>query len=176
MKTKQIIYTALIFIFSVNLIGAQEKVTIPEMTDAQKHKRVYFILNYSLIVGASYAKTQGQTIEDFAKHFGEMSKTTWNPKAGFNGFIRGTVYNWESWRPSSCEAIVIQKQTDSIFQFKVPLEIKKMLGDKSYHNISFLELMSMYEILHKVIAKHLDVSYEQKIIENGNWIEITITK
>ena len=146
------------------------------MTDAQKHKRMYFIGNSALMVGANYAKSQGQTVEDFAKHFGELAKNTWNPDAGFKGFIRGTLYNWESWRISTSSTIQILKHTDNAFQFKVPIAIKQMLGGKAYYDITFEELMSMYGIIHEIIAEHLGVKYEQKLIDDGNWLEITIKK
>ena len=176
MKTKQLIYTALIFIFSINLISAQEKITIPEMTNTQKHKRVYFIANSVLMVGANYAKAQGKTVEDFARHYGELSKYTWNIKDGYDGFVKGTLYNWESWRPSTSPAIQILKQTDKSFQFKTPLVIKQMLGGKPYYDITFEELIVMYKIIFEVIAEHLGVNYQQKLIDDGNWLEITITK
>ena len=36
--------------------------------------------------------------------------------------------------------------------------------------------MTLYRIVFEVVAKHLGVNYEQKLIDDGNWMEITITK
>lgn len=170
--------TILFLIAAIILVPlfAQEKIAVPKMTDVQKHQRVNFMFNYMFIMGADYAKSQGQTVEDFAKHMGELSKTTWDSTAGFKGFIKGTLYNWESWRSSTSPQIQIMKQTNEEFQFKTPLDIKKILGDKTYHEVSFQELMTAYNIVFEIVAKHLGVKYEQKLIEDGNWLEITITK
>ncbi len=176
MKTKQIIYTALIFIFSVSLLSAQEKIIVPKVTDLQKQQRLVWLFNYNGMIGLNYAKSQGKTVEDYAKHFGELTKTTWDPNAGFDGFAKGMLYNWETWRLSTSPEIKITKQTNEIFQFKTPLEIKKILNDKIYHDVTFEEIMTLYRIIFEVVAKHLGVNYEQKLIDDGNWMEITITK
>jgi len=176
MKIKQIICTALIFIFSVSLLSAQEKITVPEMTDTQKQQRLNWLFNYTAIVGINYAKSQGKTVEEYAKYFGELTKTTWDPKSGFTGFAKGMLYNWESWRSSTSPQIQIMKQTNEEFQFKSPLDLKKLLGDKTYHEVSFQELMTAYNIIFEIVAEYLGAKYEQKLIDGDKWIEITITK
>jgi hypothetical protein len=174
MKTKNLISAALLILFSAGLLGAQEKISVPQMTDIQKHQRCISMMNYMMIVGADYAKSQGKSVGDFAKYLGDQVKTTWDINSGFNGFIQGTLYNWESFRSATSPAIEILKQTDDYFQFKVPLEVKKFMGDKMF-NISFQELMQVYDIAFGIIAKHLGVTYQQNVLDNGNWLEITIT-
>jgi len=176
MKTKQIIFTALIFIFSINLLSAQEKITVPKITDLQKHQRLIYMFNHTGVVGLNYARSQGKTVEEYAKYFGEIGKKTWDPKAGFIGFSKGMLYNWESWRLSTSPEIIITKQTSETFQFKTPLDLKKVLGEEIYPGTTFQELMTMYRIIFEIEAKHLGVTYEQKLIDDGNWLEVTITK
>lgn len=175
MKTKNLRYAALLFLFSAGLLGAQEQITVTKMTDLQKHQRCISMMNYMMIIGADYAKAEGNSIEDFAKYLGNQVKSTWDVQSGFNGFIQGTLYNWESWRSATSPAIEILKQTDDFFQFKAPLEVRKFMGDK-LHNITFEELMKVYSIVFATISDHLNVKYQQKLLDNGNWLEITITK
>ncbi len=176
MKTKQIIFAALIFIFSVSLISAQDKITVTKLTDTQKHQRVIWQLNHTAIIGFKYAKSQGMTAKEYGEYFGEFSKLTWDKDGGFDGFVKGLLLNWETWRASSSKAIQIIKQTDDIFKFKTPSNLKKITESNAYIGIDYEELMTIYDGLFKTIANYLGVKYEQKIIEDGNWLEITITK
>ena len=38
-------------------------------------------------------------MEDVANFAGEQYKTTWNKENGFEGFVRGTLYNWVYFLP-----------------------------------------------------------------------------
>ncbi len=176
MKTKNLLYTALIFIFSANSLCAQEKFSVPIVTDNQKLERMNFMTNVFIIIGADYAKSKGQSIEDYARYVGERVKTTWDINSGFSGFVNGSLYNLESIRSSTSPPIEFIKQTDNFVQFKAPLDMKKMMGENKIFDISFKELVMVYEITFKIVAEHLGVKYQQKLIENGAWIEITITK
>ena len=165
----------ILFVFLlIKPIFGQENFIVPSMTDTAKHQRVVFGMNYMLISAANYAKQQGQSLEDYAKSFGDLGKTTWNKVAGFDGFVKGTLYNWESWRYSSSPNAKIITQSEGFIKFKIPLEFNKLFEDGNIHDISFINLMEYYAILHKTIAEYLGASYEQELIEDGNWIEITI--
>jgi hypothetical protein len=175
MKTKKLIYTALFLIFTAGLLGAQEKISVPQMTDIQKQQRLNWMGNYCIIVGANYAKAQGKSVEHYAKHFGEVAKTTWDPKKGFTGFINGTLNNWVSFCSSASPAIEITFQSDNKFVFKAPLDIKNMMAPEGIHGVSFDELMTTYRIIFEEIGKYHNCLYAQKLVAEGNWIEITIT-
>lgn len=165
----------ILFVFLlIKPIFGQENFIVPSMTDTTKHQRVVFVMNYVMIASANYAKQQGQSIEDYAKSLGDLAKTTWNKEAGFDGFVKGTLYNWESWRVSYSPYIKIITQSEGYIQFKVPLEFNKWFEDGNIHDLSFINLMEIYAIMHKTIAEYLGASYEQELIEDGNWIEITI--
>ena len=172
---KHLAFILFMFILFKPIFG-QEDFIVPSMTDTAKHQRVVYIMNYVMIAGADYAKQQGQSLEDYAKSLGDLAKTTWNKEGGFDAFVKGTLYNWESWRNSSNPSIKIIKQSEGFIQFTIPLEFNKWFEDGNIHDISFMNLMEMYAIMHKTIADYLGVSYEQKLIEDGNWIEITIKK
>ena len=154
----------------------QENFIVPSMTDSVKHKRIVFMMSYTTIVGASYAIQQGQSIEDYAKYFGNLAKTTWNKEAGFDGFVKGTLYNWESGRVSYSPEIKIITQSEDYIKYKVPLHINKYFKNGNMHDISITDLLEIYAVMYKTIAEYLGTSYEQVLIEDGNCIEITIKK
>jgi hypothetical protein len=150
------------------------------MTDSQKHASAYYLMNYAIIITADFEKSNGRSIDDMAKHMGELFKTTWNPNESFNGFVKGVLKNWELFRTTSDPKMQIIKQTDEIFQFKTPLNINNLYLNEAYKNVcknvSAKELLSIYETIFKTIADYLGYTYQQKLLDNGNWIELTITK
>jgi hypothetical protein len=151
-------------------------IEVPEISEIQKQKQLNFSMNYMMILGADYAKSKGMSIEDYAKYLGNTVKMTWDQNGGIFGFSMGVLYNWESCRSSTSPKIEILEKSDDYVVIKTPLDIKEMIGDKGIQNISFNDLMSMYNIVFKIIAEYSGVKYEQKLIDDGKWMEITITK
>lgn len=154
----------------------QEKFSVPSMTDNQKQQRLFFMTNYVMILGADYAKKQGQSMEDYAKFMGEQAKLTWNKEGGFDAFVRGMLYNWESYRDASKPYLKILKQSDGFIQFTLPIPIKDYFSNGNINDISFEDLMKMYEIVSQTIADHLGATYEQQLVKDGHWVEVTIKK
>ena len=94
--------TIILFVFLlVRPVFGQVDFNVPSMTDAAKHERILSQTNYIVIASVSYAKQQGLSLEDYAEGVGNLAKTTWNKEAGFDGFVKGTLYNWESFRTSN---------------------------------------------------------------------------
>ncbi len=56
-------------------------------------------MNYIMIVGADYTKSQGKSVGDFAKYLVEEAKVTWEMNIGFKSFVSCILHNWESYRP-----------------------------------------------------------------------------
>jgi hypothetical protein len=155
---------------------SQEIFTVPELTDAAKHQRSVFMANYCLMAGAAVLKQQGLSIEDYANNIGDLVKTTWNKDGGYDHFVRGTLYNWESFRNSVDAGITIIKQTDYMIQFTVPINYKMWFEKGNIHEVSFDDLIMIYNVMHNKIAEYLGVEYEQKLLNDGTLAEITIAK
>ena len=72
MKTKQMIYTALIFIFSVNLLSAQEKTELTTPILEKKCNELIVKLNDRLLLGKDDAKSQNLTAAEYGKYIAEQ--------------------------------------------------------------------------------------------------------
>jgi hypothetical protein len=170
------ILALLIIGLTVSLAYSQEKFKVPNLTDAHKHHRLASQMCFVMIVGADYAKKQGDSMEAYAKHLGNLAKTSWKTEGGFDTFAKGTLYNWESLRHSTTPSMVIIKQSDDFIQFRTPSNlIKNWFKDGDLYEMSFEDVLNVLKIAHEIIADHLGVTYEQKIVDD-NWIEVTIAK
>ena len=73
--------------------SAQNQFTVPERTAEKQYPRVVWVFNYNLTVAINYAKSMGQTVEDYGRYCGDIYKLTW-PKGGeFKAFVEGNIMN-----------------------------------------------------------------------------------
>ena len=169
MKKLFLITVTILFVTS---IVAQEKFVVREITDTQKHSRMVGQANGIILNLISYAKSQGNSVEDVAKFTGDQFKTGWNKENGWEGFAKGCLHNWTIFTPDNKLVILEQSETMLKFQSKTPYVWLKNNGPQ--YNVSYDEYMTFLKINHKIIAEYLGADISFKEVEDG--IILTVKK
>ena len=171
MKTKQIIYTVLIFIFSVNLIGAQEYYKVPKLTVEQKYNNIRGQLDAMVLVGINFAKSKGLSVKEYGAFAGEQFKHSWKIELGFKGLVKPTLHNLSCFLQDPIE--IIENKAD-----KVKIKSKKLSPwiekNKKVYGVTYKEYMDFFSAAMNVIANHLGCEYEVSYDEQ--WMYTTIIK
>ncbi|MBU8893572.1 MAG: hypothetical protein KOO66_12405 [Bacteroidales bacterium] len=170
---KKLLFT-LSFLLCLTFVFGQN-FTVPERTIEQKHNRVVWQTYGIIISEMSYAKSLGKTAEEVSIYTGNLFKTGWNQEGGFESFVKGVLFNFESFRLASEPAIEILQQSENQIIFKVKNTSKSLFEKGDYYEVSYEEFNNWLLKVYQIIAEHMGAIYEQKEIED-DWIEITITK
>lgn len=170
---KKILFT-LIFIAAYAMGSAQE-FKIPELTLEQKHNRTLYLANGNIIAGIAYAKTAGTSIDYYANYIGDLYKLTWNKEDGFEGFVKGSLYNWENWCRASDPPMEILEQNENKVVFKSKNTLEELFENGPLFDVSYDELFTWYKIVHQRIGEYLGAGFEMEEID-GEWIKMTFTR
>ncbi|MDL5050139.1 tetratricopeptide repeat protein [Oscillatoria amoena NRMC-F 0135] len=144
---------------------------IPERTAVQKHSRATFQAYAGLIAGIALTKKSGGSAKDYGIFCGDLFKTSWNRAGGFEGFVRGTLLNFEGFRREADPAIEILSQDNNSIQFKW----KTNYGNAVGYGVSAEELSQWMESTYVIIADYLGANYSQEPVDT-EWLKITITR
>ena len=168
------ILISFIFIAAYAICPAQEY-SIPELTSAQKHSRMLYINHNFIISTIATAKNAGVSIEDNASFVSDYVKTTWDKEAGFEGFVKGTIYNWENFRRESDPPMEIEQQTDNQITVKYKNNFMELFEKGDIFNVSYDEFMDWMIIMHRRIGEYLGGNFEMRKTKDG-WLYLVITR
>ncbi|MBS3772010.1 MAG: hypothetical protein KGY69_17285 [Bacteroidales bacterium] len=170
---KKIVIT-LIFI-AAYAMGLAQEFKIPELTMEQKHNRTLYLAHSFVFSGIANAKAAGMSIDEYADFVAGWAKTTWNKEMGFEGFIKGTLYNWETLRRASDPPIEIMEQNPNRCIFKCKNNFKEIFQEGPVFGVTHEEMFTWYKVLHQRIGEYLGVGFEMDEMD-GDWIKMTFTK
>jgi hypothetical protein len=126
--------------------------------------------NSLLLVEISHAKDLGQTVEEAAKYVGDLFKTTWNQEEGFEGFVKGSLFNFYCFAPYG--EMKILEQSDDHIIFEVTNLNPWLKNNGPVFNVTYEEYVVFLEIIHERIADYLNSSASVKENEYGLVISI----
>ena len=143
---------------------AQEKFTVPERTPDQKHLRALYQSWSIYAVGIKFAKTHGVSAYDYGKYIGKEFALSWNKEAGFDGFVSGMIYNWESFKIDSDGEIVIIENNDGSVIVKYPaIALSKFFPENDPY-ASYKEALDCYRGILENIGDYLGCTIVQEVI------------
>jgi tetratricopeptide (TPR) repeat protein len=148
--------------------------SVPELNNVQKHMRTMNQAWWVMAAGISVAKQSGVSVQDYATQIGDLFKYGWNRDWGFEGLVRGMLYNLESFRNEKDPAIEIIYQDKNSIQCKWKINYKEMFSKGLVYNVSFEEMNEMFFYMQKQIAEYLYSSIEHEV--EGEWLRITISR
>lgn len=167
-KLLVIICTCLITVSAV----AQEKFTVPSLTDAQKYNTAAWQWNGAYVLLIKYAKSLGQTVEEAAESVGSMAASTWNKEMTFDDLVNSMLYIYVLMTPSGKVEILEQSAEKVIFS--VPDFYKPLDQMLDAYKVTRNELSKFYEIYAGQIARLIGASY--LVNDTGEVITITVSK
>ncbi len=147
---------------------------VPERTSAQKHNRVVFLAYASITPAIGFAKQKGSSVSDYATYCGNQFKTSWNKSAGFEGFVRGVLMNYESMRREADPAIAILSQDNNRIEFKWKINYKDLFNSDQ-GGATYDDLNQFFGVAYPIIAEYVGAVYQHEVSKD-DWLNVTITR
>jgi hypothetical protein len=121
------------------------------------------LFNYNIIVTISYAKSQGQTVEEFGNYCGNLYKETWSKEGGFQTFVTGNLMNMTD----LSEKVEIVNQTDKRVTLKVVDFYPNLRDNEPIYNVTYEEFIRFFKASHDPIADYMGCAVSFKILDDG---------
>ncbi|MEN8122876.1 MAG: hypothetical protein ABFS35_21230 [Bacteroidota bacterium] len=197
MKTKQIIYTALIFIFSINLLSAQEKKEISKPELEKKCNELIVKLNDQLLLAQDDVKLKNLSATEYGKHVaGQFIKRGLVNDFCFNNFsdvclhpmaclfktndYEITEYSFENlmideekFQPIMASEIRVMGQGTDFIIVKYKKPTGSIESDERYAYIKKQEYLDYFNSAMNTIARHIGHNYNVREVEDVAYITIS---
>ena len=132
----------------------------------------YLAPDIFLINAINYAKSTGNSVEDFAAFTGDQFKTSWPGEISLTGFVDGVRNNWSTIVKAENIKILEQDEHHAKLQFTNFLTNLKNSGP--LYNVTYNDYLTFLQGVFLKIADHLGYEYTQESISDG--VQVTITK
>lgn len=146
---------------------SQGKFTVPDITPAQKHLQTNFQFWVMHAAGINYAKAQGTSPYEYGKHIGNLFAPSWNKEAGFDGFVNGIIYNWETFKSDDDGPMKIKENDDGSVTIEYPIKAWKKFLPEDNAYASFQESMESIRGIGETIADYLGCTIAQEISQES---------
>lgn len=151
-------------------ITADGSFTVPSLTHAQKVQRANMLCYNNIIAGIDFAKSQGVSIEEYAKYQGERWKDAWDPAVGFEGIVDFIITSNIAW----AENVEILNQSDNSITIRVSQLYPELIEMGDLLGVTHDELMVWLKEMMIPICEYLGCSFSLEPVDEGN--EITLER
>ena len=163
---KKILSIAICLVFIGSAFG-QEKFIVPELTSDQKHERTLFQFWSVYEAGINFAKSQDVTPYEYGKYIGNLFAPSWNKENGFDGFVNGTIYNWENFKTDADGQMVINEKDDGSVIIKFPAAAWKKYFPEENSYASFQDALDCLKGIMEPIADYMGCTIIQEVTEES---------
>lgn len=154
------------------LLTAQEKFSIPQLTDAQKSEVLYsHVFGYSL-TGISFAKSQGVTPKDYGKFVGKQFTAFWDPAGGYPVFVNRMMFILAGMHPNNQMEIVEHDENSITFKLK---NVDLSFQNGPMFGVSYDEFLECADGIISEIAGLMKCKFSHKMTDDG-WYVVYISK
>lgn len=163
-------------LFCIVLMGTvigQEKYTVPEISVETKLNRTYYQTWAMLAVGVDFAKSQGVTPYEYGKYIGKVFAPSWNKEAGFEGFVKGMIYNWESFKVDEDGPLVVKEKEDGSVLLILPIQAWKKYFPEGNPYATFEEVLTCMRAMVEEIADYLSSEVKPELTEESIIYELS---
>jgi len=176
MKNKTIVGTILVVFILSGTILAQEKeqrIELPQLTLEEKWGKAESNLIYFIVCGITYAKSKGESTEDFGTHAGNIAAPSWKKGKGKGPayLVRGISRNKQQFKNFQME---ILSETETTIKARMKGFGNKYFIKRPDRGVSEDEYIRFFEKKWVAIADYLGLEYKQKV--EGDWIIFTVTE
>jgi hypothetical protein len=168
---KKLILLLFVSLFASALF-AQDLFTVPTPTDLQKYQSAVSQWNYAYLIQIGFAKSMGKTLEDAAVYAGDQAKVSWNKEAGYEGFVKGMLYNFVCIASHGTVEMIEQNARKVVFQVTNVYPQLKEQGP--FFNVTYEEYLKFFNLVASRIGEYLGANYIQNEKDGG--ILVTVEK
>jgi hypothetical protein len=157
-----------------SLISKQEADTeLPKYTPEQRWNRASFSVTLSFVTGIAYAKSKGQSAEEYGEYCAKLYTPSWGePNSGTLNVIRGMNLNYMAWTESEFE---ITESSDEFVTGRSNRPYVKYFGDdKSLYGVTVEEFEKCFSVFNNRLADYLGLKYKDEV--KDGWLYMTFSK
>lgn len=122
---------------------AQEKYSVPVMTDQEKINSLASSWNTLNLYIISHAKSLGKSIEDVATFTSDLYISGLDKSVGFDGYANGLIRGWVGTAPTG--KVEITEQTDNKVVLRVTNFYSQLKEKGTLNNVSYQEYIKYLE-------------------------------
>ena len=168
------ILSALMCFLLAGALFAQEKYPIPSLSSDQKHGRAVGQAWVIAAAGMNFAKTKGVSPYEYGKYLGTLFAPSWGEGNDFDQFVRGSIYNYESFRHVTDPPLQVKENTDN--------SVTVVTSEQMWHNYfpegnpfaSYNEFLELVKGLNESIANHMGATVTME--NQGNQLIFTFRR
>jgi hypothetical protein len=136
---------AVIFCFSISLLSviAQEKFSVPVMTDQEKINALASSWNTLNLYLISHAKSLGKSIEGIAAYTSDLYISGMDKSVGFDGYAKLLLQGWVATAPAG--KVEIKEQTGDKIVISVTNFCNQLKEKGTMYNVSYQEYIRYLE-------------------------------
>jgi len=136
-------------------ILAQEKYPVPVLNSDQKHGLVVGQAWVFAAAGMNFAKTKGVSPYEYGKYLGTLFAPSWGGGNDFDRFVKGVIYNYESFRQASDAPLQVKENQDG--------SVTVLTSEQMWHKYfpvespfaSYNDFLEFVKGLNEPIANHM---------------------
>ena len=159
----------------VTSLGAQQQAAqeLPTYTTEQRWERASSQLTVILVAGIAYAKSIGQSPEEYGEFLGNLFAPGWGePGSGSVKIIRGVRRNYLMWPEAEFE---ITESTELSVTARTNRPWAKYFGeDHTWYGVTLDEFDACLHVFNRQLAEYLGLQYQEQI--KDGWLYITFSK
>jgi hypothetical protein len=121
--------------------------------------------NAMMLVSINYAKASGKTVEDIAAFTGDLFAKTWNKENGFNGLIKGILFNSVCLTPGG--TVEILEQSSELVKIKTAAFFPYLKNNGTYLNVTYDEYIVFCKILMSKICEYMGATFSLEDTPEG---------
>jgi hypothetical protein len=156
----------LICILFAGVLIAQEKYPIPALSSDQKHERAVSQAWVLLASGMNFAKMHGISPFEYGKYLGNLFAPSWGDGNDFDQFVRGSIFNYESFRHVTDAPLQVKENPDG--------SVTVLTSEQMWHKYfpdgnpfaSYNEFLEMIRGLNEPIANHMGATVTMESKDN----------
>jgi hypothetical protein len=148
------------------------KIELPQLTLQQKWETAESNLVYFIVCGISYAKSRGQTAEDFGTWAGQVAEPFWDEakSKGPRGLVEGISSNKQQFQDFEME---ILDESDISIRGRMKCFGENLIRKYFQYKISVDEYVQFFDKKWVAIADYMGLEYKQHV--EGDWLVFTVT-
>ena len=157
-----------------SLTGQQQAETeLPTYTPEQCWERASNQLTVSFVAAISYAKSLGQSAEQYGEYMAKLFMPSWGePGSGTVNIIRGVRWNLLMWTKSEFE---ITESSDVAVTGRSNRPWARYFGeDKTWYGVTLEEFETSFRVFNRLLAEYLGLEYKDEI--KDDWFYMTFSQ
>ena len=148
------------------------RVELPLLTLDQKWRMAESNLIYFVVSGIAYAKSKGESPEDFGTFAGDVAAPTWEDARGKGpqALVEGISNNKQQFHDFQME---ILSESEAVIEARIRGFGETAVSRRPVPLVSEDEYIRFFEKKWEAIADYLELEYTQR--SEGDWIVLTVS-